>query len=91
VTRVCAHVLVTGYVQGVFFRHTAARLARSAGLEGWIKNLPDGRVEAVIQGERDSVEDLVRWCGQGPAHASVERIDVEWEAVSTGISGFQVL
>ena len=87
----CAHVFVTGYVQGVFFRSSMAQRARAAGLSGWVRNLPDGRVEAVIQGERDAVAALVAWCKHGPAHATVESIDVSWEAVSAAISGFRTL
>ena len=86
-----AHVYVTGYVQGVFFRHSTAKRARSAGLTGWVKNLADGRVEVLIQGERDAVESFIEWCKQGPAHAIVERIEVEWEPVSADFSGFQAL
>ena len=86
-----AHVTITGYVQGVFFRHSTAQRARAAGLTGWVKNLADGRVEALIQGEREPVERLVAWCEHGPPHASVERIEVEWETVSGDFSGFQTL
>ena len=86
-----AHVYVTGYVQGVFFRHSAAQRASAAGLSGWVKNLPDGRVEAVIEGERNAVERIVEWCKQGPPHATVEAVEVEWEAVSGDFSGFQAL
>ena len=87
----CAHLYVTGYVQGVFYRHSTARRARAAGLTGWVKNLPDGRVEALIQGERDAVQDLIEWCKHGPPHATVERIEVDWEAVSGDFSGFEAL
>jgi len=53
--------------------------------------LPDGRVEAVIEGERNAVERIVEWCKQGPPHATVEAVEVEWEAVSGDFSGFQAL
>jgi acylphosphatase len=86
-----AHVYVTGYVQGVFFRHSMARLARSAGATGWVRNLEDGRVEAVIEGEEDVVGRLVEWSRTGPPHATVERVEVEWEPVSQDFSGFQTL
>ena len=86
-----AHVLVTGYVQGVFYRHTAAKRARAKGLRGWIRNLPDGRVEAVIEGEEQAVRDLVEWCRSGPPHASVEDVEVSWEPPKTDSSGFNVL
>ena len=86
-----AHVFVTGFVQGVFYRHTAAKRARAQGLTGWIRNLPDGRVEAVVEGEEQAVRDLVEWCRSGPPHASVEDVEVSWEAPKTDSSGFNVL
>jgi acylphosphatase len=86
-----AHLLVIGYVQGVFYRHTVAKNARSRGLTGWVKNLPDGRVEAVIEGEDDAVRWLVEWCRSGPPHATVENVEVSWESYSGDFSGFQVL
>jgi acylphosphatase len=86
-----AHLYVTGYVQGVFFRHSMARLARSSGVTGWVRNLEDGRVEAVIEGEDEAVGRLVEWSQSGPPHATVERVELEWEAVSQDFSGFQTL
>ncbi|MER3404635.1 MAG: acylphosphatase [Chloroflexota bacterium] len=76
--RVKAHVLISGLVQGVYFRDSARRLALREGVGGWIRNLPDGRVEAVFVGPRAAVERLVEWCHQGPPAARVERVDVEW-------------
>ena len=86
-----AHVYVTGYVQGVFFRHSLAQRARAAGVTGWVKNLPDGRVETVMEGEEEAVRALVEWCKTGPPHATVERIELEWETVSGDFSGFRTL
>lgn len=86
-----AHLFVAGYVQGVFFRHSMAQQARTKELSGWVKNLPDGRVEAVIEGEEVAVRWLVEWCKQGPAHATVENVEVSWEAFSGDFSGFRPL
>ncbi len=86
-----AHIFVTGYVQGVFYRHTAAQKARARGLTGWVRNLPDGRVEAMVEGEEDEVRALVEWCRNGPSHATVEKVDVEWQRPASDFSGFQVL
>jgi acylphosphatase len=86
-----AHLFVTGYVQGVFFRHSMAQAARSAGATGWVRNLTDGRVEAVIEGEEEAVRTLVEWCHAGPPHATVERVELEWEPVSGDFSGFRAL
>ena len=69
-------VIVHGRVQGVFFRDTARRMAQSRGLGGWVRNAPDGTVEAVFEGEVEAVESMVRWCAQGPGAAVVERVEV---------------
>lgn len=74
-----AHVRVRGSVQGVFFRVEARDRARSLGLAGWVRNEPDGAVEAVFEGERERVESLIEWCRRGPAGARVEDVDVTWE------------
>ena len=69
-------MLVQGQVQGVFFRDTIRGLARESGVAGWVRNRPDGAVEAVLQGPPDAVERLVDFCRTGPPAARVERIDV---------------
>lgn len=84
-----AHVFVTGYVQGVFFRHSTAQRARTRRLTGWVRNLPDGRVEAVIEGEDDEVRSLVDWCRHGPPHATVENVEVEWGSATGEFESFR--
>lgn len=74
-----AHVVISGYVQGVFFRDTMRSVANQYGVSGWVRNLPDGRVEAVVEGEEDQVRRLIEWCKVGPPAAEVESVDVEWE------------
>ena len=74
-----AHVLVSGRVQGVFFRGDARDRARSLGVSGWVTNRRDGTVEAVFEGHRDAVESMVAWCRRGPAGASVDDVQVAWE------------
>jgi len=69
-------VIVHGRVQGVFFRGSTVERARDAGVRGWVRNLADGRVEAVFEGDALDVEEVVAWCGQGPRHARVERVEV---------------
>jgi acylphosphatase len=76
-------------VQGVFFRAETRDRAASLKLAGWVRNNPDGSVEAVFEGERDRVESIVEWCRRGPAHAQVENLDVAWEEPQ-GDSGFAV-
>ena len=75
----------------MFFRYSAARQARRLGVTGWVRNLPDGRVETVIEGDEEAVRELVGWCGQGPPHATVEAIEVSWEPFSGDFSGFEML
>ena len=74
-----AHIFVSGLVQGVFFRHRTKQLADSLNVKGWVKNLHDGRVEAVFEGEEDSVRKLVDFCKTGPRGAYVTNIDVLFE------------
>ena len=74
-----AHVFISGQVQGVFFRQKAKDRARTRGVTGWVRNLPDGRVEAVFEGSRESIESVIDWCRRGPSLAEVDSIDVEWE------------
>jgi acylphosphatase len=83
-------VLVHGHVQGVFFRDTTRRLAVQRGVAGWVRNRAGGTVEAVFEGEQDSVEALVRFCGHGPAGASVARLEIA-EEESEGLTGFRIV
>lgn len=85
-----AHVYVTGEVQGVFFRDSAREKAEKMGLSGWVKNLPDGRVEALFEGPSKDVREMVRWCEEGPPPASVESVDSEYDAARGDLSGFEV-
>jgi acylphosphatase len=86
VTAVRARILVSGEVQGVFFRHSTVDEARRLGLAGFVRNLADGRVEAEAEGERAAVEALVRWCHRGPPAARVDAVQVDWMA-PTGAAG----
>ena len=73
------HVLIEGRVQRVFFRAAARDEARALGLAGWVRNLADGRVEALFEGERPALEKMLAWCRQGPPNAYVERLEEEWQ------------
>lgn len=70
------HLLISGRVQGVGYRYSLFHQAQEAGLSGWCRNLADGRVEAVIQGPPDQVEQLIAWCHEGPRHAQVDAVQV---------------
>jgi acylphosphatase len=71
----CFRVLVSGRVQGVAFRWHAVEQARQLGVDGWIQNLPDGRVEAWVQGKPPAVESMLAWLARGPAHARVDAVE----------------
>lgn len=74
-----AHIYVSGIVQGVFFRATMREVARRNGVTGWVRNLPDGRVEAVLEGPEEAVKRVIEWAHRGPPLARVERVEVHWE------------
>jgi len=82
-------LLVSGFVQGVWYRESCRREAERAGLAGWASNLADGRVEVVLEGERRAVDEVAGWCRSGPPHARVTDVEVIDEAV-TGERGFRV-
>lgn len=82
-------MLIGGRVQGVFFRQETMRKARAAGVDGWVRNLADGRVEAAFEGGRQAVESLIGWAHGGPPLAHVTGVDVRWEDPQ-GESGFRV-
>ena len=73
------HVVVRGRVQGVGFRFFTVRVARQLGVSGFVRNLPDGRVEAVFEGEEEAVKKAIEWCRRGPSLARVDKVEVIWE------------
>lgn len=85
-----AHVFVSGRVQGVFFRADTRDKAGELGLRGWVRNLSDGRVEAVFEGEEDKVKEMIEWCHMGPRYASVSRVEVEVGELTGEFRSFKV-
>jgi len=85
-----AHVYVSGRVQGVAFRARTCEKAMELGLKGWVRNLPDGRVEAVFEGERQAVQEAVEWCHQGPRAARVSGVEVRWEEYRGDLASFSI-
>ncbi len=71
------HAIVSGRVQGVWYRASTRDEARRLGLTGWVKNLPDGSVELVAEGPSDKVDALIKWCHQGPPYARVSNVEVQ--------------
>ncbi len=87
--RIRAHVHISGRVQGVYYRANTREQARERGVDGWVRNLDDGRVEAVFEGPSDAVESLVDWCHEGSPAASVESVESTREPPE-GIEGFSI-
>jgi len=85
-----AHVLINGRVQGVFFRSETQDEALRKGVTGWVRNLPDGKVEAVFEGEKDKIEALIEYCRRGPPGARVTRVEVKWENYTGEFRSFNI-
>lgn len=83
-----AHVFISGRVQGVGYRYSTVNEARRLGVNGWVRNLADDRVEAVFEGTREIVEEIISWCHKGPTAAVVKDVAVEYETPE-GLRGFE--
>ena len=88
--KVRAHVMISGRVQGVFFRDYTQKAAQEKEIIGWVMNTRDGRVEAVFEGEKEKVEDMLRWCHQGSPHSRVTEVSVDWEEYGGEFKDFSV-
>jgi acylphosphatase len=85
------HLRIFGIVQGVFFRATTQDQMRDiGGITGWIKNISDGSVECVAEGEKEKLEELLEWCRHGPAGAEVEKIEEKWEEYIGEFASFEI-
>lgn len=85
-----AHLIIEGFVQGVFFRAFTRDVAVSLGLKGWVRNLPDGTVEAVFEGTREKVQGAIRQCSEGPPASKVSNIDIAWEDYKGEFKSFDI-
>ncbi len=85
-----AHAIISGRVQGVFFRMETKQAADRFGVFGWVKNRRDGTVEALFEGDRDRVDALLEWCKEGPGHAQVSDVNIDWENYAGEFSGFGI-
>lgn len=88
--RLRAHVIIHGLVQGVYFRASTREEAVRLGVAGWVRNLPNGSVEAVFEGEKRRVEEIVGWCHKGPPGARVEKVEVSWDQFNGEFSRFDI-
>lgn len=84
------HLFISGLVQGVFYRQNTKENAKHLGLTGWVRNLPDSRVEAVIEGKAESVERLLEWCKRGPKDARVDSVESTQEQYSGEFKTFEI-
>jgi acylphosphatase len=88
--QVRAEVLISGRVQGVCFRHYTQKTAQSQGVRGWCRNRPDGRVEAVFEGEESAVKAVIDWCRRGPELARVDDLQLSWADATGEFGDFSV-
>jgi len=84
------HIYVAGKVQNVFYRNFIKRKASTLNVTGWVKNISDGRVEAVLEGEKDKIEELVNWAKKGPMFAKVDEIEVISEEYKGEFDNFEI-
>lgn len=85
-----AHLIVSGRVQGVFFRYETQKTAVDLGLKGWVRNRTDGSVELLAEGDKKKIEQLIAWCWQGPSMAKVDNVEVDWQAPTGEYHEFKV-
>ena len=85
-----AHVIISGRVQGVFFRMETLKAAQLYGVSGWVKNKADGTVEAMFEGDNKSVDSILEWCRRGSPPAKVEKADVNWEDYTGEFKEFKI-
>jgi len=88
--KVRAHAVISGRVQGVFFRMETKRAAEQYGVSGWVRNQADGTVEAVFEGDREDVAAVIEWCKKGPPLSRVKSVDVSWEDYSGEFKEFAI-
>ena len=84
------HLLISGRVQGVFFRESTKRKAKSLNLKGWVRNLPDGKVEILAEGEKENLEKLFRWAKKGPLLAKVKKLSAQWQEFQGEFEDFEI-
>ncbi len=88
--KVRAHVIIYGRVQGVCFRMETQRAAKNIGVSGWVKNRFDGTVEAVFEGDKKQVDQIIEWCRKGPSLSVVSNLEIAWESFAEEFKDFDV-
>ena len=88
--KVRAHLMISGRVQGVCYRMETLYAAERFGVSGWVRNKPDGRVEALVEGTKPQVESLIKWCRTGPPASRVQDVEITWESHQGDLRGFEI-
>jgi len=86
-----AHVLISGRVQGVFFRTSTKNQAEQLGLKGWVRNKPDGKVEAIFEGEENIVKEIINWCHRGPKLSNVTDVKLDYQKFLNEFEDFSII
>lgn len=84
------HLFISGWVQGVFYRHYTKKKAEELGLSGWVRNTDDGQVEAVFEGPKEKVEEMIKWCWRGSPGSEVSRVSRASRALKGEFRGFEI-
>ena len=85
-----AHIIVNGLVQGVFFRANTRDMAKRLGLTGWVRNMRDGSVEVIAEGEREGIDQLIEWCRHGPPSSRIDSVSKEFSEATGEFTGFKI-
>ena len=88
--KVRAHILISGRVQGVYFRQKTAKQAQMLGISGWVRNLNDNKVEAVLEGAKEDVQKIIDWAKKGPFLARVLNLDIKWQEYKGEFNNFEI-
>ncbi|MBI4595878.1 MAG: acylphosphatase [Candidatus Tectomicrobia bacterium] len=86
-----ASLLIMGRVQGVFFRANAQQIARKFSIKGWVRNLEDGNLEILAEGEEENLQSFINWCHKGPKGAIVKKVDISWREYDGKFTDFNIL
>jgi acylphosphatase len=88
--KICVRAVISGRVQGVFFRMETRKAARRIGVFGWVKNKADGTVEALFEGDKERVDSMLEWCREGPPLSEVEKVSLNWEEFTGNYNSFEI-
>jgi len=84
------HVVISGRVQGVWFRANTKQKAEQLGMTGWVRNTADGKVEALFEGDEKHIQEMIDWCHRGPPMAQIDNVEITEQSSSNGFDGFSI-